>query len=171
MFSQDGRGLVLSPQGDYGPMTSRSALIRRLNDYGFKKTRGVNMWFHPGWDRDAPLLSVITRSQRPSPKSSPSSSPSPSNNTNKVAGKKRKRGAPGGKDVAALEAQVADVRQSYADLQSKRSELKTLVASKRQKLLGIEAEQTRLRLEFDNVVGVVAGMKAQLDALMVQVLQ
>ena len=145
-------------------MTSRSALVRRLNDYGFKKTRGINMWFHPGWDRDAPLFSVITRTQKAAPPAAASTASSPHNN---VTGKKRKRGG-GGKDVAALEAQVAEVRQSYADLQCKRSELKMLVVSKRQKLLAIEAEQTRLRREFEDVVGVVSGMKAQLDALMAQ---
>ncbi|KNC55247.1 uncharacterized protein AMSG_10881 [Thecamonas trahens ATCC 50062] len=60
-FAADGQALAVATDGNFGPLTSRSALVRRLSDYGFRKQRGVDEWRHPAFNAAEPDFAAIVR--------------------------------------------------------------------------------------------------------------
>ena len=139
-FAADGQALAVATDGNFGPLTSRSALVRRLSDYGFRKQRGVDEWRHPAFNAAEPDLAAIVRRG--------------------VRQGSAEAASAGDVAVAADATECDALRRSLVVLKRKGDELTRASAAKRARLLRLESEQAVLRTTMSAIRTAVARVEA-----------
>jgi len=126
---------------DFGPLTSLSAVSRRLNDYGFTKIRKGG-WVHPSFYRGTKLLSFILRKQSKKQTSVPSTpQPMKRHNNKKLI-------------------------QSFAKIQAQRSSLIDAINDTKSRLVQVQSTQTNIQADLNSVKQDIDHMRAQLISIL-----
>lgn len=146
-FTDDGSAIVLERSGSYEAVTSRPACIRRLNDYGFRKRRGANVWEHPNFCRDTTCFAGFVR------------------NVHLRAPSRGSDDEPAAASVTSS-SPLDELQSSMRTLKRRHEDLENGLRIKRRRLLEARGEQAQIEDAVRQLASTTAQMQAQLQLVL-----